>query len=152
MKHFNLNPIVQKVPFVIHTYHWQKNIIQILIYMAKINLHAYNKLTKYSQMKTTEDSMIYSIMQISILDQTHINNILSHLPKRALTNNKKKIIISIAHILIMLINNIKAKRRITRKKNKSIIRKTMMKIFMIIGSKIREDNKNSMTLSNIGRT
>lgn len=152
MKHFNLNQIVQKVPFVIHIYHWQKNIIQILIYMAKINLHAYNKLTKYSQMKTTEDSMIYSIMQISILGQTHINNILSHLPKRALTNNKKKIIISIAHILIMLINNIKAKRRITRKKNKSIIRKTMMKIFMIIGSKIRENNKNSMTLSNIGRT
>lgn len=152
MKHFNLNQIVQKVPFVIHIYHWQKNIIQILIYMAKINLHAYNKLTKYSQMKTTEDSMIYSIMQISILGQTHINNILSHLPKRAPTNNKKKIIISIAHILIMLINNIKAKRRITRKKNKSIIRKTMMKIFMIIGSKIREDNKNSMTLSNIGRT
>ena len=152
MKHFNLNQIVQKVPFVIHIYHWQKNIIQILIYMAKINLHAYNKLTKYSQMKTTEDSMIYSIMQISILGQTHINNTLNHLPKRALTNNKKKIIISIAHILIMLINNIKAKRRITRKKNKSIIRKTMMKIFMIIGSKIREDNKNSMTLSNIGRT
>lgn len=121
--------------------------------MAKINLLAYNKLTKYSQMKTTEDSMTYSIMQISILGQTHINNTLNHLPKRALTNNKNKIIVSIAHILIMLINNIKGKRRIISNKSKSIIRKTMMKIFMTIESKkTREDNKNSMTLSNIGKT